>query len=117
MPPFTPYVSKDFVIEGSFLRLDNRQKAWEEIDGRMRTAIRKAQQSKAEVKKVSNDQQHVDAFRSFCLNPDDIPDTLTERYHLYHGLQDGKVTAAILVVEINDKLFMLCHASLPEAKK
>ena len=69
--------------------MDNRQKAWEEIDGRMRTAIRKAQQSKAEVKKVSNDQQHVDAFRSFCLNPDDIPDTLTERYHLYHGLQES----------------------------
>jgi hypothetical protein len=117
MPPYRPYVSKDFPVEGSFLRLDDKEKAWNEIDGRMRTAIRKARQSNATVKKVANTKANVEKFVHFCLNPDDIPATLTDRYHLYLGELDKKVIAAILVVEVGNKLFMLCHASVPEAKK
>lgn len=117
MPPYTPYVSKDFVIQGSFLCLDSKEHAWSSIDGRMRTAIRKAQQSGVIVKKVKNTQENIDKFSSFCLNPDDIPVILSDRYHLYHGELNGAVIAAILVVAIHDKLFMLCHASTPEAKK
>ena len=40
MPPYSRYISKDFPIEGSFLRLDDAKQAWEQIDGRMRTAVR-----------------------------------------------------------------------------
>ncbi len=117
MPPYTPYVSKDFVIQGSFLRLDDKEKAWNEIDGRMRTAVRKARATNVVIKKVANTKANVDKFESFCLNPDDIPEVLTDEYHLYFGEIEQKVIAAILIVEVGSKLFMLCHASLPEAKK
>lgn len=117
MPPYTPYVSKDFVIQGSFLRLDDKEKAWASIEGRMRTAVRKAKESGVIVQKVENTATNVKKFSPFCLNTDDIPAVLTNRYHLYLGELHNKVVAAILVVEVNDKLFMLCHASTPEAKK
>lgn len=117
MPRYQPYISKDFVIEGSFLRLDDKQKAWEEIDGRMRTAIRKAQKAGAVIRKTGRSQAEIDVWRPFCLNPDDIPPILTERYHPYVAEFRGEIVAAILVVEIGEKLFMLCHASTPEAKE
>ncbi len=117
MPAYQPYISKDFAIEGSFLRLDDKQKAWDEIDGRMRTAIRKAQQSGVIITKVSGTPEELNAFRAICLNPDDMPETLTDRYHLYFAQLGGKLVAGILIVEIENKLFMLCHASTPEAKE
>jgi len=116
MPPFTPYISKDFPIRGSFLRLDDKEKAWGAIDGRMRTAVRKAQQSGAIIKKVAGTKDELDALRAFCLNPNDIPTVMTDRYHLYFAYLNNELVAAILVVAINNKLFMLCHASTPAAK-
>ncbi len=117
MPLYTPYISKDFAIEGSFLRLDNKEKAWEEIDGRMRTAVRKAQQSGVIITKVTGTADELEAFRAICLNPDDMPETLTSRYHLYFAHLQEKFVAGILLVEVDNKLFMLCHASTPEAKE
>ena len=117
MPKYTPYISKDFAIEGSFLRLDDETKAWNEIDGRMRTAVRKAEQSGATIEKVKNTPENVKKFVKYCLNPDDIPKKLSDRYHLYFASLKKEVVAAILVVEVGNKIFMLCHASTPEAKK
>lgn len=118
MTQYSPYVSKDFIIEGSFLRLDDKEKAWEEIDGRMRTAVRKARQAGAVIRKVRGTKEELDAFRAFCLNPDDLPPApLAERYHLYFAELQGTLVAGILLAEVEDKLFMLCHASTEEAKK
>ncbi len=116
MPAYQPYVSKDFCIAGSFLRLDSVENAWNALDGRMRTSIRKAETSGVSIEKAPNTQQSVEEFLPFCLNPDDIPAKLTERYHLYLAKIEKKTVAAILVVEVKNKLFMLCHASTPEAK-
>lgn len=117
MPPYTPYISKDFVIEGSFLRLDDKEKAWEEIDGRMRTAIRKAQKSGAVIRKATGTPAERETFLKFCLNPDDFPAQLTDRYHLYLAELQDEVVAGILLAEVENKLFMLCHASTPVAKE
>jgi hypothetical protein len=117
MPPYSPYISKDFVIEGSFLRLDDKEKAWLQIDGRMRTAIRKAQKSGIHIRKTKGTDQERKNFMSFCLNPDDVPEDLTDRYHFYLAELGTEVIAGILVVEIGSKLFMLCHASTPKAKE
>jgi len=117
MTKYSRYISKDFVISGTFMSLKNAEKTWEEIDGRMRTAVRKAEKSGATIKKMPLTQKSIDTFKSFCLNPDDLPEKLTDRYHLFVAELEQKVVAAILLVEVNDKLFMLCHASLPEAKK
>lgn len=117
MPPFTPYYSKDYVIEGSFLRLDDKEKAWEEIDGRMRTAIRKAQKSDVEIKKVKGTPEEMKAFCEFCLNPDDLPEAITDRYHVYFAYLKEELIAGIVLVEVGNKLFMLCHASTDIAKK
>ncbi len=116
MPPYERYISKDWVIEGSFLRLDDKEKAWGEIDGRMRTAVRKAQKSGAVIRSMKGTKEDIAAFRAFCLNPDDIPAMLTDRYHLRFAYMKDELVAAILLQEINDKLFMLCHASTPAAK-
>ncbi|HVW66390.1 MAG TPA: DegT/DnrJ/EryC1/StrS family aminotransferase [Candidatus Peribacteraceae bacterium] len=117
MPPYVPYVSKDFLIEGSRLRLDDKEKAWAEIDGRMRTAIRKARESGAVIRKAQGTKEELATFRSFCLNPDDMPEVFTDRYHLYLAELDREIIAGILVVEVGSKLFMLCHASTPVAKR
>ena len=117
MPPYSRYISKDFPIEGSFLRLDDAKQAWEQIDGRMRTAVRKAQQSGVRIEKSSGSDADIAAFREFCLNPDDLPEQWTDRYHLYLAHLDSTIVAGIIIVEVGTKLFMLCHASTPEAKK
>lgn len=117
MPQFTPYASKDFVIQGSRLRLDDLKVAWEEIDGRMRTAVRKAEQMDVQIEKTAGTSQDVAAFESFCLNPDDIPHPLTNRHHLFLARMKGECIAAILLAEVGEKLFMLCHASTEIAKK
>jgi hypothetical protein len=117
MTAYSTYISKDFPIEGSFLRLDDKEKAWEEIDGRMRTAVRKAQKAGATIVKAKGTKTELDAFRAFCLNPDDMPPEMTDRYHLYLAYIAEEMVAGILVVEVNTKLFMLCHASTPKAKQ
>lgn len=117
MPPYTRYISKDFPIEGSFLRLDDKAKAWKQIDGRMRTAVRKGQKSGAVIRKVKGTKKEMDAFKAFCLNPDDIPLKMTNRYHLYFASLQDELVAGILLAEVGDKLFMLCHASTPRAKE
>lgn len=117
MPPYRPYISKDFPITGSFLTLRSEKEAWDGIDGRMRTAIRRAEKSAAVIKKVRGTPEELATFCEFCLNPDDIPPTLTDRYHFYFAYLQDKVVAGILIVEVGSKLFMLCHASTPVAKK
>ena len=117
MPAYQRYISKDFVIEGSNLRLDNKDLAWEQIDGRMRTEIRKAEKAGATIRKVKPTKEELAAFTEFCLNPDDLPPVFTERYHFYLAELEGKVIAGILLVEVGKKLFMLCHASTPVAKQ
>jgi DegT/DnrJ/EryC1/StrS aminotransferase family len=116
MPAFTPYISKDFLIEGSSVPLINAALAWEHIDGRMRTEVRKAQKSEVVIRKVAPTPSELADFTQFCLNPDDLPPTFTERHHFYVAELQGKMVAGILLVTIGSKLFMLCHASLPEAK-
>jgi hypothetical protein len=117
MPAYTQYISKDFPIEGSFLRLDDKELAWNEIDGRMRTAVRKAQQSGVVLRKVKGTAEELEAFAKICLNADDMPPKITERYHLYCAYLNEEFVAGILMAEVGDKLFMLCHASTPQAKK
>lgn len=118
MTQYAPYVSKDFPIEGSFLRLDDKDKAWDAIDGRMRTAVRKAQAAGAVITEAKGTPAEIAAFRAFCLNPDDLPPApLSERYHLFLAHLDSQLIAGILLAEVNDKLFMLCHASTEVAKK
>jgi hypothetical protein len=108
-----PYYSKDYVIDGSFLRLDDADKAWAEIDGRIRTAIRKAQKSAVEIRRVEPTPANIAAFTKFCMNSDDLPSVFTDRYHLFFAyLHNG-----IVVVAVGSKLFMLCHASKPVAKE
>ncbi|MEN9561705.1 MAG: hypothetical protein RIQ56_978, partial [Candidatus Parcubacteria bacterium] len=117
MPPYTPYISKDFIVEGSYLRLDNKEEAWKAIDGRMRTEVRRAQKSGVNIRKVRGAPEEVTAFKAFCLNPDDLPETFTDRYHFYFAEFNSQLVAGILLVEVGQKLFMLCHASTPLAKE
>lgn len=118
MPRYEPYVSKDFVIQGSFVLLDDKDTAWETIDGRARTAVRKAQKAGATITKAKGTEADVASFRDFCLNPDDLPPTpFTSKHHLYLAELNGKIVGAILLAAVRDKLFLLCHASTPEAKE
>ena len=117
MPAYSRYISKDFLIEGSVLRLDDAKKAWDALDGRMRTAVRKAQKSNVAIQRQAGTQQQLAAFRTICLNPDDIPRNWSDRYQLFAAMQNDTLIAGIIWVDIGKKLFMLCHASTPAAKK
>ncbi len=118
MPNYAPYISKDFAIEGSFVLLDDKEKAWEAIDGRVRTAIRKAQKSGATIREARGTEENVSLWKGFCLNPDDIPALpFGDSHKMYLAELGGKVVAALLLAVVRDKLFLLCHASTPEAKE
>jgi hypothetical protein len=117
MHHYEPYISKDFVIQGSFLRLDDKEKAWEEVEGRMRTEVRKAQKSDVVMRRSEGNPLDMKAFTAICLNPEDIPKKLTDRYHLFFAEFKDELVGGILLVEIGTKLFMLCHASTDNAKK
>lgn len=105
------------MIEGSWLRLDSKERAWEEIDGRMRTAVRKAQKSGVTIRRTKGTPKEIETFLSFCLNPDDFPKELSDRYHFFLAEMKGAIIAGILLAEVEDRLFMLCHASTPTAKE
>ena len=118
MPNYEPYISKDFAIEGSFVLLDDKNAAWEALDGRVRTAIRKAQKAEATIREAKGTEENVALWRDFCLNPDDIPPLpFGDSHVMYLAELGGKVVAAILLAVVRDKLFLLCHASTPEAKE
>lgn len=117
MPAYEPYNSKDYVIHGSFLTLQNKEQAWEQISGRMRTAVRKAQKVAINITQVQPSHETMAPFIKFCLNPDDLPVTYTSDYIVYFAYKDEKLLAGIVLKKIEQKLFMLCHANTPEARK
>lgn len=116
MTQYRPYISKDYVIEGNSMCLTSVESAWKDIDGRMRTEIRKAEKSGAKIRTAKTDSNDINAFRAFCLNPEDMPTTFTPRHHFYLAELQQEIVAGILLVSIGKKLFMLCHASKPIAK-
>jgi DegT/DnrJ/EryC1/StrS aminotransferase family len=117
MTAYSSYTSKDYVIQGSSVKLDTIENAWEAISGRMRTSIRKAQKSSVVIKTIDPQKESIEEFKAFCLNNDDIPEVFTDRYHVFFAYEESVLIAGIIVVAIEEKLFMLCHASTKRAKE
>lgn len=82
MPKYTKYTSKDFVIQGSMLRLDPEE-AWEQIDKRVRTAIRKARAYNPRIIKMQGTADEIRRFYPFCPNNHDLPEKLLPGQHMY----------------------------------
>lgn len=117
MTLYEPYYSKDFVIHGSFLTLQNTEEAWNGISGRMRTAIRKAQKAPVVIAQHVPTTENMKEFVKICLNADDLPVEYTDEYIAYFAHVEGEFVAGIVLKAIGSKLFMLCHASTPLAKQ
>lgn len=117
MSGYKPYYSKDYVLAGNYVDLTSKEDAWNKISGRMRTSIRKAQKSSVVIKTIDPQKESIEEFKTFCLNNDDLPEVFTDRYHIFFAYEESVLIAGIIVVSIDEKLFMLCHASTPRAKE
>ena len=114
-----PYVSKDFVIDGSLIDLSDEQAAWEAIDKRVRTSVRKGRRMGVRIRPFDSSTEELDALTSFTPNADDIPPAFEDRHHAYVAVAEdtGERLGWILLAGVGRKLFMLCHASTPEGKR
>lgn len=116
MSGYKPYYSKDYVLAGNYVDLTSKEDAWNKISGRMRTSIRKAQKSSVLIKTIDPQKESIEEFKAFCLNNDDLPEVFTDRYHIFFAYEESVLIAGIILVSIEEKLFMLCHASTNRAK-
>jgi len=106
MPDYPSYKSKDFVIWGSNLVL-NKEESWKKINKRMRTAVRKAQSYKPEIKKVEGNKKNIKLFYPFCPSRHDLPeDRLDDNQKMYFAYLEKELVGGIIVTEMGDHLFL-----------
>ncbi|MBU1349036.1 hypothetical protein KJ781_03130, partial [Patescibacteria group bacterium] len=113
------YVSKDYVIRGNLIDLMDDQAAWDAVDKRVRTSVRKGRRMGVRIRPFDTTTEELDVLRSFTPNDDDIPAVFEDRHHAYVAIAEdtGERLGWILLAGVGRKLFMLCHASTPEGKR
>lgn len=118
MPPYTHYVSKDYVIRGSLLELD-KNKSWEKIDKRMRTAIRKARTFNPIIREAQGTREDIRAFYQFCPpNREDLPAELDKsRQWLFFAYINDIIAGGIIVTAVDSNLFMHFNAVTDEGRE
>lgn len=111
------YVSKDYVIPGASLDLRDLPRLWGSVDKRVRTSIRKGEALGARIR-LFRLEKDLAAVRAFTKNEDDIPKIFEERHTAFvaEHPQTGEIIGWILLVLIEKKIFLLCHASNPLGK-
>ncbi len=116
MPQYKKYVSKDFLIFGSRLEL-NPETAWEKIDKRMRTAIRKARSYNPRIVKVEGNEDDIRKFYPFTPNREDLPQKLLPIEHMYFAYLGEELSGGIIITELEDYLYLHFHASTEKGKE
>ncbi|HWQ99446.1 MAG TPA: DegT/DnrJ/EryC1/StrS family aminotransferase [Candidatus Methylomirabilis sp.] len=113
------YVSKDYVVRGSLIDLSNADAAWDALDKRVRTSVRKGEGIGVTIRSFDGSAEELEAVRSFTPNDDDIPLRFEDRHHAYVAVaeESGERLGWILLAGVGPKLFMLCHASTPAGKE
>lgn len=120
-PPPSGYISKDFVIPGSLVDLSDAARAWDALDKRVRTSVRKGERMGVRIRPFSGDAEELSRLAAFTPNDDDIP-LVWERRHIAYVADPAEGGAPLgwlllVGVEGTSKLFLLCHASTPEGKR
>jgi hypothetical protein len=116
MTPYGPYASQDFVLEGSVIDLGDRERAWDAIDKRMRTAVRKAKSYNPIVRRVDGSPEDLQKFAEFCPNRKDLPDALQETQHMFLAYLGDELVGGTIVTEFEDKLYLHFHAATQKGK-
>ncbi len=118
MPRFKKYVSKEFLISGSEVPLKDAKLAWEKLDKRMRTAIRKAQSHAPTIVEVSGDEHHIRRFYEFCPNREDLPELIDPaRQKMYFAYIEDRLVGCTIVVETGGNLFLHFNAVTEEGRE
>ncbi|MEA3329359.1 MAG: DapH/DapD/GlmU-related protein [Nanoarchaeota archaeon] len=110
-----PYKSKDFIIRGSYLLLDEG-KAWNQIDKRMRTAVRKAAGFNPRVVKVDGNEDDIKKFAEFCPRADTLPPKIAENQKMYFAYIGEELVAGLILTKIAGNLFLQFNAVTDEAR-
>src|SRR3989344_1568159 len=112
------YISKDYVVRGNLLDLTSADNAWDALDKRVRTSVRKGEGMGVTIRPFDGSAEELAAVRTFTPNDDDIPAQFEDRHHAYIAIADdtGERLGWILLAGVGSKLFMLCHASTPAGK-
>lgn len=111
MTQYSKYKSKEFLISGSLIPLNDATAAWERIDKRMRTAIRKARTYNPEIREIEGNEEDIAAFAKFCPNHEDLPIRIDpKRQKMYAAYIDGQLVGGTIVVETGGNLFLHFNA-------
>lgn len=111
-----PYKSKDFIIRGSYLVLDE-EKAWNHIDKRMRTAIRKAATFGPRISEVEGNEENIKKFAEFCPRADTLPPKLAENQKMFFAYINEELVAGLIITEIAGNWFLQFNAATESARK
>lgn len=113
-----PYVSKDFVIEGSEVDLRlSLDEIWKALDKRVRTSIRKGQRFDTRIRPFAA--KDLPTVIPITPNDDDIPPVWSDRLTAFVAeTGNGEFLGWVLFTAIphTQRAFMLCHASTKEGK-
>jgi hypothetical protein len=104
------------MIRGSYLLLDEEQ-AWNHIDKRMRTAIRKAATFGPRMIEVQGSEENIKIFAEFCPRADTLPEKLTENQRMFFAYIGEELVAGLIVVEIAGNWFLQFNAVTESARK
>lgn len=110
------YRSKDFIVKGSYLSLDP-EKAWEKIDKRMRTAVRKAAQYNPRVVQINGNEEDIKKFAKFCPRADTLPKRISEEQLMFFCYIEEELVAGLILAEIAGNLFLQFNAVTDSARK
>ncbi|PIR93543.1 hypothetical protein COT99_00025 [Candidatus Falkowbacteria bacterium CG10_big_fil_rev_8_21_14_0_10_43_10] len=118
MSQYKNYISKDYIIRGSLLALD-KNKSWDKLDKRMRTAIRKARTFNPVIKQAEGNKKDVKKFYEFCPpNREDLPEELDKsRQWMFFAYINNKIAGGIIVTEVDNNLFMHFNAVTKEGRE
>lgn len=115
------YISKDYVISGSLIDLSDAERAWQALDKRVRTSIRKGERMGVKIRIFDGSTEELEALKAFTPNDDDIPSQWEDRHVGYVAVAEDTQERLgwILLAGVHGttKLFMLCHASTSEGKR
>ena len=84
----------------------DKEIAWQKIDKRMRTAVRKAQSFNPQIKEVEGTKENIKKFYPFCPSREDLPEKLNKRQKMYFAYFDNQLAGGIVVTKMEDHLFL-----------
>lgn len=95
----------------------DKEKAWNHIDKRMRTAIRKADTFGPRAVEVPGNEENIKIFAEFCPRADTLPAKLADNQKMFFAYIGEELVAGLIITEIAGNWFLQFNAVTDSARK